>query len=226
MTSGHAHHHSHAAPDGSGAEDDPQAPTDASYWDARYAAADQLWSGEPNSVLVDAAAGLAPGRAVDVGCGEGADAVWLASRGWDVTALDVSRVALERAEHHAREAGVSVRWVHAGLVEAQLPARAFELVSAQYPVLARTPHAVAEHTLIDAVAPGGTLAVAHHADFQADDPEHHGFNPADYVGPWNIAPLLGNDWQIDVNEIRPRTLTAGAGARHTEDVLLIARRLR
>jgi SAM-dependent methyltransferase len=193
-------------------------------WDERYAATEQLWSGAPNPALVDAASTQTPARAVDVGCGEGADAVWLATHGWDVTALDVSAVALERAARHARAAGVTVRWAHAGLLEAQLEAGSFELVSAQYPVLARTPDAIAERILIGAVAPGGTLAVVHHADFQVNDPEHHGFNPADYVGPWDIAPLLDSHWQIEANENRPRTLTAGGGAHHTEDVVLIARR--
>jgi SAM-dependent methyltransferase len=194
-------------------------------WDERYASAEQLWSGAPNQALVDAAATRDVGRAVDVGCGEGADAVWLAQQGWGVTALDVSGVALERAGRHAQEAGVSVTWVHAGLVDAGIARESFDLVSAQFPVLERTPGRVAERILIDAVAPGGALVVVHHADFQADDPHHHGFNPAHYVGPWDIAPLLGEGWLIEVNETRPRILTAGAGAGHTEDVVLIARRI-
>ena len=74
-------------------------------WDARYAEADRVWSGNPNGALVAEVAGLLPGRALDVGCGEGADAVWLAGRGWDVTALDVSKIAIDRAVLHARHAG-------------------------------------------------------------------------------------------------------------------------
>ena len=185
-----------------------------------------MWSGEPNPALVDAATSNTPGRAVDVGCGEGADAVWLAEHGWDVTALDVSRVALDRAARHAQDAGVSVRWIHAGLLDAGLSAGGFDLVSAQYPVLLKSPDAIAGHILMDSVAPGGTLVVVHHADFHVNEPLHDGVNPADYVGPWDVAPLLDADWQIEVNENRPRRLTAGAGAHHTEDVVLIARRLR
>jgi SAM-dependent methyltransferase len=153
---------------------------DAAAWDERYGAADQVWSGEPNGALVAEIADLTPvptaRRALDVGCGEGADAVWLARRGWQVTALDVSRVALDRAERHARDAGVEVTWVHAGLVEADLPARTFDLVSAQYPVLLRTPGARAERTLADLVAPGGTLLVVHHdlgAGHDHHDDAHH-----------------------------------------------------
>ena len=193
-------------------------------WDERYAAAPQLWSGAPNQALVAAVENLAPGRALDVGCGEGADAVWLAQQGWTVTGLDVSGVALARAAANAADAGVALTWVHTGLVEADLPHGTFELVSAQYPVLAKTPNRVAEHALLAAVAPNGTLVIVHHADFEADDPAHPGFNPGDYVGPWDIAPLLGEGWTIEVNETRPRALSVGAGAGHTEDVVLLARR--
>jgi SAM-dependent methyltransferase len=108
-------------------------------WDRRYADREQLWSGQPNGALVAEVAGLTPGRVLDVGCGEGADAVWLASGGWDVTALEVSGVALERAAGHARDAGLAVRWVHAGLAEAALPPASFDLVSAQYPAPAAHP---------------------------------------------------------------------------------------
>lgn len=108
-------------------------------WDSRYADRQQLWSGRPNGALVAETAGLTPGRVLDVGCGEGADAVWLARNGWDVTAVEVSGVALERAAGHARDAGLAVRWIHAALTEAMLPPASFDLVSAQYPALLRTP---------------------------------------------------------------------------------------
>ena len=74
------------------------------FWDARYGAIDRLWSGNPNPQLVAQVADLDPGTALDVGCGEGADAIWLASQGWQVTAVDVSKVALRRgAEQAARQ---------------------------------------------------------------------------------------------------------------------------
>ena len=82
-------------------------------WDERYTSMERVWSGQPNGVLVTEISGLPRGRVLDVGCGEGADAVWLAEHGWDVTALDVSGVALERAARHAAQAQVPVRWVHA-----------------------------------------------------------------------------------------------------------------
>jgi SAM-dependent methyltransferase len=197
----------------------------AADWDARYAEADQVWSGNPNGALVTEVAGLPPGRALDVGCGEGADAVWLAQRGWDVTALDVSQVALDRAALHARQAGVRVQWVRSGLVEASLAPRAFDLVSAQYPALRRTPTAEAERALLAAVSPGGLLLVVHHADIDADHARERGFDPADYVQPPDVAALLDDDWQLEVDETRPRTVEAGAGAGHSLDQVLRARRL-
>lgn len=193
-------------------------------WDERYAGAEQVWSGSPNSALVTEVAGLRPGRALDVGCGEGADAVWLVGQGWDVTALDVSQVALERAAALAQQAGADVRWLHTGLVEAQLPASGFDLVSAQYPALLHTPGADAERALLAAVAPGGTLVVVHHAGMDTDQAKEHGFDPADYVSPSDVAAALGEGWQVEVDEQRARDVRTGAGAHHTHDVVLRARR--
>jgi SAM-dependent methyltransferase len=195
-------------------------------WDARYASAEQIWSGLPNTALVAEIAGLAPGRALDVGCGEGADAVWLAGRGWDVTALDVSQVALERAERHARDARVDVRWLRSPLVGAPIAAGTFDLVAALYPALPRTPADEAEGILIAAVAPGGVLLVVHHADVDSEQAKARGFDPADYVSPADVAALLGPDWQVRFDERRPRDTTTGAGAHHTHDVVLRAERLR
>lgn len=203
-------------------------PAERAQWDDRYGSdAQRLWSGRPNGALVTEVAGMTPGRVLDVGCGEGADAVWLAGCGWDVTALEVSGVALERAARHAREAGVAVRWVHAGLVEAALPAASFDLVSAQYPALRRTPDGAAEHALLAAVAPGGVLLLVHHAGMETHVPEPGRPDPADYVWPSAVAALLGEDWLVEVDEERPRSIPeGGAGAHHADDVVLRARRLR
>jgi SAM-dependent methyltransferase len=196
-------------------------------WDRLYADRTQLWSGQPNGALVTEVAGLRPGRVLDVGCGEGADVVWLARRGWDVTALDVSGVALKRAAAHARDAGVDIRWVHSGLVEAALPPASFDLVSAMYPALLRTPEAAAERALLAAVAPGGVLLLVHHVGMETDQEADSRFDPADYVWPSMVAALLDDDWQVEVNEQRPRIAPAGgAGAHHTEDQVIRARRLR
>jgi SAM-dependent methyltransferase len=215
MTSPDAHPPSRPAPDNSPAS-----------WDQRYTELDQVWSGQPNGALVAEVGSSPPGRALDVGCGEGADAVWLARRGWEVTALDVSEVALQRAEQAALAAGVAIRWVHAGLLEADLPSASFDLVSAQYPALLATPGHDAERALLSLVAPGGLLLVVHHAQSDVRHAQSQGFDPRDYVAPGDVAALLDDSWTLEVHETRPRSVTGGAGAHHREDVVVRARRLR
>ncbi|MPY33799.1 class I SAM-dependent methyltransferase [Streptomyces adustus] len=215
------------SPDSSPADGYLGDPAVRAEWDNRYSDRQQLWSGRPNGALVAEVAGLAPGRVLDVGCGEGADAVWLARNGWDVTALEVSGVALARAEGHARDAGVTVRWIHAELSRSALPEASFDLVSAQYPALLRTPDAAAERALLAAVAPGGVLLLVHHAGMENQQANDSGFDPADYVWPSMVADLLTDDWKIEVDEQRPRVAPdGGAGAHHTDDVVLRVRRLR
>ncbi len=192
-------------------------------FDALYAG-EPVWSGEPNGALVDEMADAEPGRALDVGCGEGADAVWLAQRGWQVTALDIAAAALERAEQHARRAGVQVRWLHRGLLEAPLERESFDLVSAQYPALRHTPDDAAIRALLSLVAPGGTLLVVHHADIDLDEARAHGVDPALYVSPEDVHAALDENWVVLVDERRPRHIRSGAGAHHTHDQVLRARR--
>ncbi len=194
-------------------------------WDSRYGESAALWSGAPNGALVAEVSGLAPGRVLDVGCGEGADAIWLARRGWQVTALDVSAVAVERAQQHARAAGVDISWVRAGLTEADLGT--FDLVSAMYPALLKTPDDAAEQALLRAVAPGGLLLLVHHAGMDTHQHDHETtFDPKDYVWPAMVRAHLGDGWEIEVDEQRPRVVPeSGAGARHVDDVILRARRI-
>jgi SAM-dependent methyltransferase len=193
-------------------------------WDERYLEADRMWSGEPNASLVSVVNGLEPGTALDVGCGEGADAIWLAGLGWQVTAIDVSEVALRRAREAAALIDVEVEWLHASLLDATLPAVGFDLVSAQYPALLRTTTHDAERSLLSAVATHGNLLVVHHADVDVEEARSHGFD--DYVLPANVASMLDTDWQVVVDERRPRHVVVGAGAGHTHDVILHARRVR
>ena len=103
------------------------------HWNAFYTEHEQIWSGKPNAAFVDEVSGLTPGRALDLGCGEGADAIWLAQRGWTVTAVDISTVALGRAAEHAKAAGVGDRidWQQHELGKS-FPDGEFDLVSAQF----------------------------------------------------------------------------------------------
>ena len=96
----------------------------AEHWDARYRDhGGSMWSGRPNGRLVAEVVDLPPGRALDVGCGEGADAIWLAQHGWSVTAIDISSVAVDRARQVAADHGVIVEWISGDAFALDLPAR-------------------------------------------------------------------------------------------------------
>ncbi|MBB3662772.1 SAM-dependent methyltransferase [Prauserella sediminis] len=202
----------------------------AAFWDERYREQEQLFSGNPNGVLVTDVADLPPGQALDVGCGEGGDAVWLAQRGWHVTAIDISRVALERAARTAREHGLGERisWVRGDPTTTPPPARAFDLVSAHYFPLRRDAGSGAEsgrgalRSLLDAVSPGGTLLFVGH-DPSGVDESHE---PHAYYQPDQVAELLDDDWNVECHETRARTSAPPEGTHHTHDVVLRARRRR
>lgn len=189
-------------------------------WDRVYRDTDRMWSGEPNEALVTEAGRLRRGRALDVGCGEGADALWLAAHGWEVTALDPSLVAIERGQRAAEGTGLVVEWVVGEIGERALPHDDFDLVSLFYVPLPKKSRAVDAVTSL--VAPGGTLMVVHHADFS---PRHGHVDPATIATPGDVAERLGDGWRTVVHERRARAVAAGAGAHHRDDVVLVARRL-
>ncbi len=144
-------------------------------WDEKYRSRAKIWSGEPNPQLIAEAAHLPPGTALDLGCGEGADAIWLASRGWKVTAVDVSAVALERAEAHAQERGQggNITWVRQDLAT-WVPGELFDLVTAQFLHSTVMPWQQALQLAAAAVRTGGTLLiVGHHPDGLPPWGQHH-----------------------------------------------------
>jgi SAM-dependent methyltransferase len=131
-------------------------------WDARYAQKELLWTARPNRMFADEVGGLEPGRALDVACGEGRNAVWLAERGWDVTGVDFSEVALAKAAELARARGVAVEWVAADVLEHEPPPGAFDLVAVLYLQLPHVELTRAIRAAVQALAPGGTLVVLGH----------------------------------------------------------------
>jgi thioredoxin reductase/SAM-dependent methyltransferase len=200
-------------------------------WDHRYGG-DQLWSGNPNGSLVNEVAGLAPGRALDVGAGEGGDAVWLAEQGWTVTANDISQRALDRVDAEARRRGLHVDLLCADANALDpFEGAVFDLVSAQYASILRTPDLRAVHNLLGAVAPGGTLLVVshdlHHTHAGAGEHDHGRPYDADaYVRVDDFADQLNasSSWQIEVHETRLRPPGSATAAIHVEDIVLRARR--
>jgi SAM-dependent methyltransferase len=198
----------------------------AAEWDARYSERDgAIWSGRPNGRLLAEVAGLTPGRALDVGCGEGADAIWLARSGWTVTAIDISDVAVGRAREAAELAGVAVEWVCGDALRTVFPVGSFDLVSMQYPALPKAAGEAAVRALLDTVRPGGLLLAVYH-DLDDEHREHmksRGVDPADYVGADDLAPLLGDDFTVDLHAVEPRIDPPPEGV-HIADVVLRARR--
>jgi SAM-dependent methyltransferase len=136
------------------------------FWDERYRSARRVWSGNPNPQLVAEVAGRPAGRALDAGCGECADAIWLAGRGWTVLAADISGVALERAVQHARDtdpaAVARIEWRQVDLLARPPEPGCFDLVSAQFLQLPLQPRTRLFTALAAAVRQGGMLLVVGH----------------------------------------------------------------
>ena len=131
-------------------------------WDARYASVENLWAVKPNRFLVGEAAQLEPGRALDLACGEGQNAIWLASLGWDVVGVDYSEVAIAKARARAERDGVGAEFVCADLVGYAADPQAFDLVLVLYlHILADQRRRVLERAAA-AVAPGGTFVFVGH----------------------------------------------------------------
>ncbi|MEQ1700944.1 MAG: bifunctional NAD(P)/FAD-dependent oxidoreductase/class I SAM-dependent methyltransferase [Ilumatobacteraceae bacterium] len=198
-------------------------------WDHRYSG-EQMWSGNPNGTLVLEVSGMAPGRALDVGAGEGGDAVWLAEQGWQVTANDISQRALDRVGAEAERRGLRVEGNHADANAIDPFATvSFDLVTAHYASIPRTPDGRGVQNLLAAVAPGGTLLVVSHdlAPMRTpiDTTQHsRGFDPDAYVRVDDVAAALAEDeWDIEVHATRPRPPGA-ASNHHVDDVVLRARR--
>jgi SAM-dependent methyltransferase len=199
------------------------------FWDERYRSAHRVWSGDPNPQLVAEVTGLPPGRALDVGCGEGADAIWLAGSGWTVVAADISGVALERGAEHARGAGPEVaariEWRQADLLASPPEPDAFDLVSAQFMQLPPEPRTRLFTALMTSVRPGGTLLVAGHhpSDLATGVPRPP--LPERFYTPDEIAALLDDSWTVEVSEARPRPARTPDGTDVTvHDTVLVATR--
>jgi len=138
---------------------------DQGAWDERYAGPELVWGAGPNCFVAEELAALRPGRALDLGSGEGRNAIWLAERGWQVTGVDFSAVGLARAADLARQRGVEVGWVKADLLSYQPSPAGYDLVLIAYIQLPADELAALVRTAAAAVAPGGTLlAVGHDRD--------------------------------------------------------------
>lgn len=198
---------------------------DSKAWDERYSGTELVWTAEPNRFLVAEADGLVPGRALDVACGEGRNAVWLAERGWRVTGVDFSAAGLAKARALARRRDVEAEWIEADVVTHRAQARAFDLVIVLYLQIAAEDRRRALRAAAGAVAPGGRLVVVAHDS--ANLAEGYG-GPRDptvlYTSAHVVADLDGTGLRIDRAERVERPVATAEGERVALDVLVRATR--
>lgn len=191
------------------------------FWEDRYRRRERVWSGRPNPVLVDVVGSLGLGRALDLGCGEGGDAIWLARQGWRVTAADVSATALGRAAADAATAGVVDRIdFQRHDLALTFPSGAFDLVSAQYlhsPIEFPRVHVLREAA--SAVMSGGLLLIVDHASVSP----RSWADPEETLAALDLSP---DEWHTERLEARKRQATGPNGQRITvTDNVIALRRL-
>ncbi|MGC5615995.1 class I SAM-dependent methyltransferase [Georgenia sp. Z1491] len=201
------------------------------HWERRYSESDRIWSGRPNATLVDVAADLPRGRALDLGCGEGADVIWLAQQGWTATGVDLSSVAVGRARAAAADLDLptgSARFVAADLGTWDLDGGPWDLVTASFlHSTIELPRTQILRRAADEVAAGGHLLVITHAapppwadaamhEYRFTTPEEDAAELA----------LPAGDWKTVRAEVRRRATTSpdGEDADLDDGVLLLRRR--
>ncbi|MBD8540452.1 class I SAM-dependent methyltransferase [Frigoribacterium sp. CFBP 8751] len=203
---------------------------DRAYWEDRYGQPGRAWSGRPNAALVAEVAALTPGRALDVGSGEGGDALWLAARGWQVTGVDISQNALDKAAALAREREdvdpARLTWQQADLTGWSPTRTSFDLVTAHFMHLPPTDRERLFPALADGVAPGGTLLiVGHDVDALPGGAGRHGDPGMLFTVDEVVGRLSPDAWRVEVAEVRPRDMTGPDGdVWHVADVVVRATR--
>ncbi|MFI9274444.1 class I SAM-dependent methyltransferase [Kitasatospora sp. NPDC052896] len=194
------------------------------YWEEFYRDRESPWGRvrRPNEPLVREVSELPPGTALDLGCSEGTDAIWLADRGWRVTAVDVSATALRRAAANAAHAGVAewIDWQRHDLSQS-FPAGHFDLVSAQFlhsPVELEGERTAILRRAAEAVAPGGVLLIVGHAGWPSwqHTPhfDYHFPTTAEVLDSLDLAP---GRWRVERDELFTRELTDPDGLPGTRE---------
>lgn len=175
---------------------------EAAAWDERYRSAELVWGAGPNQAFARAVADLPPGYALDLACGEGRNAIWLAEQRWQVTAVDFSQVALDRARGLAGERGVTVDFRNEDVRTWVPPRRAFDLVALVYLHIPSADLRRVHARAADAVAAGGTLIILGH-DRQNLDHGHGGPQDGDrLLVPEVVATQVG-----DLDVVSAETIT-------------------
>jgi len=173
-------------------------------WDERHSVRDPIESWDPDPTLVQEVAAMTPGQALDLGTGDGRNAVWLAGHGWRVTAVDFSRVALDRARGHAAAAGVGVDWHLADLLEWTPPAKAFDLVALCFIHLPYEDRRSVYARAAAAVAIGGTLLIIGHDRSNISDGVGGPSDPDVLFTPDEIVSELDDSFSVERAEVARR----------------------
>ena len=189
---------------------------DADAWDERYAAAELVWSHEPNQFVASELEGLTPGVAVDLAAGEGRNALWLASRGWEATAVDFSQVALDKGAPIAARAGVEVHWVCADATTWQPPSPV-DLVVVAYLQLPPQERRRAVRGAYAMLRPGGTLLLVAHDSTNLAEGTGGPQDPAVLMTAEDVlSDLSGLDVEVLRAERVARVVGAPGGSGHHE----------
>lgn len=204
---------------------------DEEFWNERYRSSDRLWSGHPNANLVAEVTGLTPGTALDVGCGEGADAIWLARQGWTVHGIDLSSVAIERAAGHAADAGADVAgratWEATDLLAWDPGDTRYDLVTSQYVHLPSGQRDPLYRRLAGLVAPGGTLLIVGHHPSDLDTGVPRPPRPELFFTPDEVVALLDSTvWTVETAVAAARTARHGDHEVTIHDSVVRSRRTR
>jgi len=197
---------------------------DCTGWDRRYAGSELIWTAEPNRLLTVEAADLAAGRVLDLACGEGRNAVWLAQRGWQVTGVDFSQVGLDKGARLAEQRGVSVQWLQADLLDYVPPPAEFALVTVLYLHIARPAMSDVLRGAGAALAPGGVLIVIGHDPTNIEHGHGGPQNPAILMAPDEIAGAL-QELRIERAERVRRSVASPEGDVYAIDALVRAVRV-
>jgi SAM-dependent methyltransferase len=192
-------------------------------WNARYAQKELVWSAEANRLFAAEVDALAPGRALDLACGEGRNAVWLAEQGWRVTGVDFADVALAKAAELAAVRGVEVDWVVADVLDYHPEPRAFDLVALLYLQLPRDELLQTVRSAVDAVAPGGTIVVLAHDSTNLTAGHGGPKDPAVLYTAEDVVPWLG-DLVVERAEAVERTVPVPEGEAIAIDAFVRAHR--
>lgn len=196
---------------------------DATAWDERYAASELVWSADANQFVAEIFGSLPAGRVVDLACGEGRNAIWLATRGWTVTGIDFSEVAVDKARRLAASHEVDVTWVHADATSHELEPDSADAVLVCYLQLPAAQLDAALARAREALAPGGRVVVVAHAR----DNLAHGVggprDPAVLPTPDQVVASL-DGLEIERAGHAIREVSTDAGVREAIDVVVVARR--